>query len=427
MLQGSLSAIKSGRVISSDSGNLRGVWYVRAFGDGGLVVVAPADERLVSFVGEMVSALGHVRRRENALVYVRGLLEHDAHYSLRPTLSRLTGDRTRYESLQQFLADSPWDAALLERACAERVTPELAVYAWVVDDVGIPKDGTHSPGVKRQFSRDLGRIRNCQLAVSVHAVGEQGALPLGWALHLPEEWCDDLERRRKAKIPDDTLFRTKPELARALCERAASWNVPRAPVIAGATYGDDADFRIGLDDMGLRYVTAVSPRIPVCLRAAEERGSPEPIRALADRLPISAWHQFSSAHGAASPSSRFAFVRVDAVHAANATGDRNPRWEWLIMEWPYGGSGPASYWLSNLPDGASMDRLATLAHLSETVEIDYRQLKGELGLDHYEGRSYLGFHHHCALVTCAHAFLTSERTRPEEGLSADLQMPIPGL
>src|SRR6266508_1530507 len=188
-----------------------------------VVIEMPALEvraRLVEFVGEMAGGLGHVRRRENALVYVRGLIEHGGRKSLQPTLFRLSEDGARYESLQQFLADSPWDPALLVRACAERVAPELGVTAWVVDDTGIVKDGKHSPGVKRQYSGTLGKIGNCQVAVSVHAVGERGTLPLGWSLYLPEEWCDDPERRRKAKIADEVGFQTKPELAAAVCERA---------------------------------------------------------------------------------------------------------------------------------------------------------------------------------------------------------------
>src|SRR5437867_10002269 len=182
-----------------------------------------ARERLADFVDEVVAALPHVRQRANALVYVRGLVEQGGRKSLQPTLFRLGESAARYESLQQFLADSPWDPDVLVCACAERVAPEIGVLAWVVDDTGIVKDGEHSPGVKRQYSGTLGKIGNCQIAVSVHAVGQRGTLPLGFALYLPEEWCADLERRRKAKIPEEIAFRTKPQLASSLCERAAGW------------------------------------------------------------------------------------------------------------------------------------------------------------------------------------------------------------
>ncbi len=212
---------------------------------------AEARERLVAFVQEVVARLAHVRQRENALLYVRGLIEHGGRKSLQPTLFRLEEPPARYESLQQFLADSPWDPALLVRACAERVAPEIAVSAWIVDDTGIRKDGRHSPGVKRQWSGTLGKIDNCQLTVSLHAVGERGTLPLGWALYLPEEWCDDLPRRRKAKVPDELSFRTKPELAAALVEQAAGWQLPAAPVLADCAYGDNAAFRGRLAELEL--------------------------------------------------------------------------------------------------------------------------------------------------------------------------------
>jgi SRSO17 transposase len=388
-------------------------------------------ERLVAFVAEMAARLPHARQRENALLYVRGLIEHGGRKSLQPTLFRLGEDAARYESLQQFLADSPWDPALLVRACAERMVPELAVSAWVVDDTGIPKDGRHSPGVKRQYSGTLGKIGNCQVTVSVHAVGERGTQPLGWALYLPEEWCADLPRRRKAKIPDEVVFKTKPELASALCEQAAG-SIPRAPVLGDCAYGDNCDFRSGLHDHGLEYVLSVSPEVgvfgPETTFTVPERTKPtgrppsvarpdrkpESVRALAERLPAEA---FKTVPCRTTPAGeivhgRFAFVRVVAAHPVTRD-HRPPRREWLIIEWPEDHDAPTDYWLSNLPEHTEPERLTRLARLRWTIELDYRQLKGELGLDHYEGRSYRGFHHHCALVTCAHAFLTLERMCPK--------------
>jgi SRSO17 transposase len=389
-------------------------------------------ERLVEFVAQMAAGLPHVRQRENALIYVRGLIEHGGRKSLQPTLFRLGEDGARYESLQQFLADSPWDPALLVRACAERVVPELGVSAWVVDDTGIPKDGSHSPGVKRQYSGTLGKIGNCQVTVSVHAVGERGTQPLGWALYLPEDWCADLPRRRKAKIPDEIVFQTKPQLARALCEQAAGWELARAPVLGDCAYGDNCEFRTGLHESGLEYVLAVSAQIGVFgaetgFTVPERNGTtgrppsvarpdrkPEPVRALAERLPADAFKTVPCriTPGGEIVESQFAFVRVVAAHPV--TDDHKPpRREWLIIEWPAGHDAPSDYWLSNLPEDTDPERLARLARLRWTIELDYRQLKGELGLDHYEGRSHRGFHHHCALVTCAHAFLTLERMCPK--------------
>src|SRR6266487_293799 len=389
-------------------------------------------ERLLAFVGEVVRPLPHVRQRENALLYVRGLVEQGGRKSLQPTLFRLEETPARYESMQQFLADSPWEPTLLVRACAERVAPEIGVTAWVVDDTGIVKDGKHSPGVKRQYSGTLGKIGNCQVTVSVHAVGEQGTLPLGWSLYLPEEWCDDRERRRRAKIPEQVCFQTKPALAADLCEEAAGWEIPIAPILADCAYGDDTRFRTKLHAQELEYVLAVSAQISVygpetSFAGPERNGTvgrrrsvarpdrkPASVRALAVRLPKRAWKTLACRTTPAGEqvSGRFAFVRVVATHPVR-NNHLPPREEWLIIEWPAQAAAPTDYWLANLPAETTPERLARLARLRWTIELDYRQLKGELGLDHYEGRSYLGFHHHCALVTCAHAFLTVERLCPK--------------
>jgi len=390
-----------------------------------------SQERLLAFVDEVVRPLPHVRQRQNALLYVRGLIEHGGRKSLQPTLFRLEESPARYESLQQFLADSPWRSELLVRACAERVAPQIGVSAWVVDDTGIRKDGKHSPGVKSQYSGTLGKIGNCQITVSLHAVGQWGTLPLGFALYLPEEWCTDLERRRKAKIPEQLVFQTKPQLASSLAEQAAGWELPAVPILADCAYGDDTAFRTRLHTLEREYVLAVSAQISVygpetSFAVPERKGSvgrrrsvarpdrkPESVRALAERLPRRAWKTLPCRTTAAGQdvSSRFAFVRVVATHPVR-TDCLPPREEWLIVEWPEGKEAPSDYWLSNLPADSGRERLARLARLRWTIELDYRQLKGELGLDHYEGRSYAGFHHHCALVTCAHAFLTLERLCP---------------
>jgi SRSO17 transposase len=403
--------------------------------EAAVAVAAPAAgvrERLAEFVGQVAAPLSLRRQRENALLYVRGLVEQGGRKSLQPTLVRLEQSPARYESMQQFLADSPWDPGLLVRGCAERVAPEIGVVAWVVDDTGIPKDGSHSPGVKRQYSGTLGKIGNCQIAVSLHAVGERGTLPLGWRLYLPEEWCDDLPRRRQAKIPDAVVFETKPQLAGGLCEQAAGWQIPQAPILADCAYGDDSRFRTRLHRLEREYVLAVSSQLSVygpetTFAVPERNGSvgrrrsvarpdqkPESLRALAERLPHRAWKTLPcrTTPAGAEVRSRFAFVRVVATHPVR-NNHEPPRSEWLIIEWPPGAQAPSDYWLSNLGEDEPRERLARLARLRWTIELEYRQLKGELGLDHYEGRSYLGFQHHTALVTCAHAFLTLERLDPK--------------
>ena len=373
---------------------------------GGVVEIeipaAEARERLVGFVGEVVGCLSHVRQRENALVYVRGLIEYGGRKSLQPTLFRMGAPSARYESVQQFLADSPWEADALVRALAHRVVPAIDCQALVIDDTGFPKDGRASPGVKRQYSGTLGKVGNCQIGVSLHAVGWRGTQPVGWALYLPEEWCDDAERRRGAKIPEGVVFQTKPELAAGLIARAASWDIPQVPVLGDQAYGDNTALRTRLDAQTVDYVLAVGPatgvfgpgtvfavparrpgrgRPPARLRPDRR---PEAAQALASRLPPDAFTTitFTTGPRGTTRTGRFAFIRVYAAHPI-LHDHLPPREEWLIVEWPDGAKEPAGYWLSNLPHDTPTQRLAQLARLRWVIELDYRQLKGELGLDHY--------------------------------------------
>jgi SRSO17 transposase len=394
------------------------------------VGVAPeVKERLVAYMADVASGLGRVEQRRAAGMYARGLIEAGARKSLEPMVARL-GDDADYEALQHFLADSPWDQALIERAVAERVCAVIDPQAWVLDDTGVVKDGQHSPGVKRQYSGTLGKTGNCQVTVSLHAVGTDGTVPLGFRLYLPEEWCADVERRRKAKIPDSVEFATKPTLGGELAVRAAGWEIARAPVLGDQAYGDDSKLRARLDDEQLEYVLSVSPTTTVFAAgtrfeippakpgAGRPRSVPKAdsehtqVKTLAAALPAKAWQTVTYRdHDGQPVSSRFALVRV--IAARPVTEHRHaPREEWLIIEWPEGKSEPTDYWLANLPADTAPERLARLARLRWMIELDYRQLKGELGLDHYEGRSYLGFHHHCAIVTAAHGFLTLERQNP---------------
>jgi SRSO17 transposase len=409
---------------------------VMVVGADSVMAVEPPSavrERLEAFAGEVLSdAMNRPAQVRNGGLYLRGLIEDGARKSLEPLVARLGGEAD-YQSMQQFLTDSPWDPTAVVKAVAERVTPQIDVEAWVLDDTGFPKDGKGSPGVKRQYSGTLGKIGNCQIGVSVHAVGKKGTVPLGWALYLPEEWCDDPERRAKAKIPEQVAFKRKPELGVALIERAGRWEVPRAPVLGDQAYGDNTELRSRLDEADCEYVLAVGERASVfsvetVFRVPERKGErgrsrsrlrpdrkPESIGALIKRIGPEQLQTVTFRDGADGEPvvSRFVFARVKALKRWGNGATEDPHEEWLIAEWPEDHDEPIDYWLSNLPTDTEPERLARLAHLRWKIELDYKQLKGDLGLDHYEGRSYLGWHHHTALVTAAHGFLTLERLHPK--------------
>jgi SRSO17 transposase len=301
-----------------------------------------------------------------------------------------------------------------------------------LDDTGFVKDGKHSPGVKRQYSGTLGKVGNCQIGVSLHAVGAKGTVPLGWALYLPEEWCADLDRRGEAKIPEHVTFKTKPELGVDLVEHAAGWQIAAAPVLGDQAYGDNTALRERLHDAGREYVLSVGAETKVfapgtTFAVPARRGTtgrppkrpradrePEQIGALIARLGVEHAQTVTFRDGPDGQpiTSRFIFVRVRAAHRWQEGLPETPREEWLIAEWPEGKDAPTDYWISNLPEDIQPERLARLARLRWKIELDYKQLKGELGLDHYEGRSWLGWYHHTALVTAAHGFLTLERLHP---------------
>ncbi|HEY8654539.1 MAG TPA: IS701 family transposase [Dermatophilaceae bacterium] len=397
-----------------------------------MVGVAPAVvDRLAVYFADVASGLVRSEQRWAAEYYARALMMDGARKSLEPMVARMGGTSVEYEALQHFLADSPWDPAVIDRAVAERVCAVIEPMAWVLDDTGVPKYGRHSPGVKRQYSGTLGKIGSCQIAVSLHAVSTKGTVALGFRLYVPEDWCADPVRRRETKIPASVEFQTKPTLGGELIARAAGWKIRRAPVLGDQAYGNDAKLRTRLHGDGIDYVLSIAPECDVFdpgtvftvpERKPGSRGpaptalatetQPRSINELVAGLDPEAFGPvaFRDIDGGQLVS-RFAFVRVIAAHPV--TRDRQaPREEWLIIEWPEGHEHPSDYWISNLPADTEPEQLARLARLRWMIELDYKQLKGELGLDHYEGRSYLGFHHHCTLVTAAHGFLTLERADP---------------
>lgn len=398
-----------------------------------IIGAAPAVvDRLAGFFADVASGLVRSEQRWAAEYYARALMMDGARKSLEPLVERMGGSSVEYEALQHFLADSPWDPGVIDRAVAERVCAVIEPVAWVIDDTGVPKDGKHSPGVKRQYSGTLGKIGSCQIAVSLHALSTKGTVPLGFRLYLPEDWCQDPVRRREAKIPADVAFATKPALAGELVARAAGWKIRRAPVLGDQAYGNNTKLRTRLHDDGIDYLLSVGPECsvyePGTVFEVPERkpGSRGPApSALATETEPRSIGEFVAGLGpdafgtvvfrdsdGGQLHSRFALARVIASNPVDELR-QDPREEWLIAEWPDGHAHPSDYWISNLPADTDPEQLARLARLRWMIELDYKQLKGELGLDHYEGRSYTGFHHHCTLVTAAHGFLTLERTDPK--------------
>ena len=359
--------------------------------DRGVDPPSAVRERLEAFAGEVLAeAMNRPVQLINGGLYLRGLLEEGARKSLEPMVARLGGEAD-YQSMQQFVADSPWDPALVVKAVAERVAPEVDVEAWVLDDTGFPKDGKDSPGVKRQYSGTLGKTGNCQIGVSVHAVGGQGTVPLGWALYLPDDWCED-QRRRRAKIPEEVAFKTKPELGVELVERASGWDVPRAPVLGDHAYGENTWLRDRLHQVGCEYVLSIGPKTKVFEQGTSFAVPPKkpkatrgPVRPRPDRKPAPIGEligrlgaestqtvTFRDGPDGEPVTSRFIFARVHAAHGWRDDEGRQgwregsevpPREEWLIAEWPDGHEEPTDYWISNLPADTEPERLARLARI----------------------------------------------------------------
>jgi len=383
--------------------------------------LSEARAALVEFAEEMYRPLVRCDQRAKGEQYVRGLLLEGRRKSIQPMAARLPdGDE---EGLQQFIADSPWDDAPVRRRLARRMTAEIEPEGWVIDDTGLPKDGRFSPGVARQYCGVLGKTANCQVILSVNAVTDRASCPLDWRLFLPAEWNADDERRGRAKIPDDVCHVPKWQLAVELLDELLEWGLERRVVQVDGGYGDITAFRVGLEQRELEYVVQVkgatsahaADAAPVT-PAYQGRGrppkarypeAPSNLRALVLAAGADAARPVSWREGDRGPlTSRFVCLRVRPANDAQRQDNGVLPERWLLAEWPPGKDEPVKYWLSNLPADTPLQRLVALAKLRWRIEHDYRELKQCLGLDHYEGRSYRGLHHHLTCVTVAHAFLT---------------------
>lgn len=408
------------------------------------------DAQLVDFLTSMFSGLGRSERRDAMGSYVTGLLLDGERKSIEPMASRLVHDpddvQGMRQRLQQCVTVSGWEDREVFRRLARRFERGLpGLEALIIDDTGFPKKGTESVGVARQYSGTLGRTDNCQVAVSLHVAGAMTSGCVGMRLYLPEEWTTDNARRRKVGVPEEVGFARKWEIALELVDDVLEFGLTDKVVIADAGYGDCAEFRDELDNRGLDWVVGVQstlsvwppgahPRVPVPAsdvvrprtRYLEGDTPPVSVASLAASLPRSAFRKVSWRAGSYGRlESRFAAVRVHT--ASGRHKGRPPSAElWLICEWPKGEDAPTKFYLSSLPVGTSLRRLVQFIKMRWRVERDYQELKQEIGLDHFEGRGWKGFHHHVTLCAVAHGFLALQRALfppippdPPDGPSAD--------
>ncbi|MGW2447870.1 IS701 family transposase [Streptomyces sp. NPDC001675] len=374
--------------------------------------------------------------------YQRGLMLDGRRKSIQPMAERLPDGNM--QALQQFVNQSPWEWSPVRRRIAERLCKVIAPDVWVVDDVSFPKCGTASVGVARQYCRALGKRANCQVAVSVHAATDAASCPLEWELFLPEEWTQDDGRRRRAGIPEEVEHASKTRLALGLLDRLA-WQGLTVPVIvADASYGRSVSFRLALEERGWSYVMAVDPKEIARPATAEpsqpaygglgpstlprHRQAPRPLPDLIDDATVFekvTWRQGSKG----TMTSHFTVLQVrpsgkEACRTAKERAGGRSRWDGvlplktLLVERPEEANEPTGYWMTNLPSATPIADLVRWAKVRWRIEHDYRELKHGLGLDHFEGPTWRGWHHHVTLVTAAQALLTLRRLDPKAQMPA---------
>lgn len=385
----------------------------------------------------LAQAAGHADRAVPLKSYCMGLLLPGERKSVEPMAARLAPDNVRrmHQSLHHMVADAPWSDEAVLRQVRSAVLPAMQkhgpVVCWIVDDTGFPKKGNHSVGVTRQYCGQVGKQDNCRVAVSLSVGTWSSSLPIAYSLYLPEVWASDKQRRDQAGVPQEIEFQTKPQIALQQIRAAVKEDVPRGVVVADAGYGMDSKFRSGITELGLEYVLGVQSstsvwkpgtkplpplprkqigRPPRLLRRTPTH-QPVSAKELALALPAESWKTITWRQGTRQKlRSRFAAVRVRPAHRDYWQAEPHAE-EWLIMEWPKGEAEPSKYWLSTLPATAKLKDLIALAKQRWIIERDYQELKQELGLGHYEGRGWRGFHHHATLCIAAYGFLVAERNR----------------
>jgi SRSO17 transposase len=393
------------------------------------------EARLASYLDEIAAMLGHVGRAASARAYCTGLLLPGERKSIEPMAARIAPDRVqaKHQSMHHVVAKAEWDDAAVLAAVRRRVIPAIERHGpiayWIVDDTSFPKQGQHSVGVARQYCGQLGKQENCQVAVSLSVANDRASLPAAYRLYLPEGWAADPQRRAKAGVPEEIGFETKTAIALGQLRQAREAGIPAGIVLGDAAYGDESDFRVGVAELDLHYVLGIRPgtsvwppgraplppapwsgrgRPPTRLRRNPEH-QPVSVKNLALSLPRRAWRTVTWREGSRTAlTSRFAARRLRPAHRDTLRTEPWPE-EWLLIEWPKGAEEPSKYWLSNLPPTTALKTLVHTAKARWVIERDYQELKQEIGLGHYEGRGWRGFHHHASLCIAAYGFLVAER------------------
>lgn len=403
------------------------------------------QSRFEEYVARLGQALGHADRLEPLRAYLTGLLLAGERKSVEPMAAKIDPRhvRARHQSMHHFVASAPWEEKAVLAVARDYALSQLErhgpVGAWIIDDTGIPKKGRHSVGVWRQYCGAVGKQDNCQVAVTVSLANSSLSVPCAWRLYLPESWCGDNSRREVAGVPPEIEFSTKWQIALDEVDELLRDDLPLAPVVADAGYGNVTEFREGLTARGFSYAVGVNKqttvwpegtapegpaawkgtgRRPTLLRRSAHH-QPLTVLELARQLPAKAYRKVSWREGSrGSMHSRFARCRVRPAHRDDWRSELREE-EWLLIEWPASEPEPTKYWLSSVPKTATAEDLVRLSKLRWRIERDFQEMKDELGLDHYEGRGWRGFHHHGALCMAAYAFLAAERARlsPPEPLA----------
>jgi SRSO17 transposase len=396
-------------------------------------VLEDSESRFAKYVEGLTSVIGHADRAAPLRDYCTGLLAAEGRKSVEPMAAVTAPARAsvQHQKLLHFVANAPWSDERMLTQVREMVLPVIErhgpIEAWIIDDTSFPKQGSHSVGVEHQYCGQLGKQANCQVAVTLSIANHHASLPIAYRLYLPQKWAEDAARRKKAHVPKTIKFKTKPQIAlEQICEACAA-GVPRGVVLMDASYGSNSVLRAGVSALGLSYVAGIVATVKV--RAMSDRDVPEPrmsVKELALSLPKHAWRTITWREGSAVKlRSRFARVQVRTAPIRRAAERVE---ETLLIEWPEGEAEPTKYWLSTLDKKTSFRSLVDIAKMRWRIERDYQDLKQEIGLGHYEGRGWPGFHHHGTLCIAAYGFLISEReTIPPSGPHSSRMLTKPAI